>query len=68
MASIREDNPQLLRVLELVQAAGREAINSGGGGRIIFPDDLPFSNRRLADWNGPAVSYRESLAKIGKSP
>lgn len=67
MAVIQENNPQVLRVLQRVQACLNEAIASGDGGRIRF-DDLPFSGRRLADWNRPAISYREALAKVGGKP
>jgi hypothetical protein len=66
--SITESNPQVIEVLLLVQKRLNEAVSSGNGGRIVFPDDLPFSKGRLMDWSGPAVSYREPLASIGKTP
>lgn len=63
----KETNPEICRVLEVIHQRCREAINSGQGGRIRF-DDIPFSGRQLKDWNLPAISYRESLAKAGAKP
>jgi hypothetical protein len=67
LPNIREDNLQIFRVMEMVQAACREAVangRAGRGGRIKF-EDLPYaSGGTLADWNWPAVSDKEPLAKL----
>lgn len=64
MAGITEKNPQILRLLEIVQEQAVAAVSSGLPFRIRF-DDLSGSGGRLHDWSRPAVSYKELLAKIG---
>lgn len=68
MATITENNPQKLQAMLWLKVSMDEAEASGRGGRIIFPEDLPFFAGRFSDWNPPVVSYRESLAKVGKTP
>lgn len=67
MASITENNPQVLRAIQLFQKAAHDGISSGLPFRVSF-DELAGNGGRLHDWYPPAVSIKEALAKIGSAP
>lgn len=68
MPTLNEPNQQAYDVLRILQEELHKALNSGRTGRIRF-DDLAFAGARFHDWNnGPCVSYKATLSKIGAKP
>lgn len=68
MPTITENNPQLFRVLQMVQQRGHEALASGApSGRVIFAD-LTWSGPRFHEWSWPAIQEKGDIVNLGKTP